>query len=62
MWRDIFLGNRASLLPWMDGLMEELGRLRQTLADQDGTRLLEILEEANDVHRKMVSPNLPRRV
>jgi prephenate dehydrogenase len=44
MWRDIFLENRAALLPLVDALHAEVARVRQAIASNDEPAVLAFLE------------------
>jgi prephenate dehydrogenase len=53
MWHDILLLNRDAVLAALDGVEEELGRLRQALATGDGPGLTAWLEQARDWRRRL---------
>jgi prephenate dehydrogenase len=44
MWRDIFLDNRAEVLPLVEALVQQIERLRAAIAAGDGKRLEQLLE------------------
>jgi prephenate dehydrogenase len=46
MWRDIALANRTAVLAELDAYLEALQTLRQAVADEDATALLEIFSRA----------------
>jgi prephenate dehydrogenase len=54
MWRDIFLDNRAEMLPLIDGLLAAVGELRSAVAAEDGDRLERFLEGARAARGKVV--------
>lgn len=46
MWRDIALANRVALMTELDAYMEALRTLREAMADEDATALLDIFSRA----------------
>ena len=56
MWRDIFLDNRAELLPLIDGLLAAIGELRVAVAAQDAEALERVLEAARTARAKILPP------
>ena len=55
MWRDIFLENRAALLPLIDDLAARLGEIRDAIAAGDGARIEALLEAARATRAKILS-------
>ena len=55
MWRDIFLDNRAEMLPLIDRLAAAVGELRAAIAAGDGAHLEAFLEAARGARGKVVS-------
>jgi prephenate dehydrogenase len=54
MWRDIFLDNRAEMLPLIDRLAAAVGELRAAIAAGDAARIDAFLEAARAVRGKVV--------
>jgi prephenate dehydrogenase len=54
MWSDIFLENRAVLLPAIDELAARLGEIRDAVATQDGARIVAILDRARANRAKLL--------
>ncbi|MFW5825147.1 MAG: bifunctional prephenate dehydrogenase/3-phosphoshikimate 1-carboxyvinyltransferase [Marinobacter sp.] len=46
MWHDIFLSNREAILRVVDHFNDDLARLRQAIADEDGAALLRVFTRA----------------
>jgi prephenate dehydrogenase len=55
MWRDIFLDNRAEMLPLIDHLAAAVAELRAAIAAGDGAHLEAFLEAARVARGKVVS-------
>ncbi len=55
MWRDIFLDNRAEVLPLVEALVEQIETLRAAIAAGDGKRIEQLLE-AGKVGRDRLVP------
>lgn len=49
MWTELFLENRDNLIKEMDVLIEELGKYRDALADNDGGTLFALLDEGRKI-------------
>lgn len=54
MWRDIFLENRAALLPLLDGLAEQLQQLRTAMVGQDEAQLSALLERGRATRARLL--------
>jgi prephenate dehydrogenase len=54
MWRDIFLDNRAEMLPLIDRLLSSIGELRAAIDGDDGARLEACLEAARAARGKII--------
>jgi len=54
MWRDIFLDNRAEMLPLIDRLVAAITELRGAIDASDATRLEAFLEAASAARHKIV--------
>ena len=52
MWADIALANRENLLALLDGQQQQLARLRECLAQEDGAGLWEMFAEASTARRE----------
>lgn len=52
MWADIALANRENLLALLDGQQQQLARLRECLAQEDGAGLREMFAEASTARRE----------
>jgi prephenate dehydrogenase len=55
MWRDIFLDNRAEMLPLIDRLAASIAELRAAIDSGDGARLEALLEAARAARGRVVS-------
>jgi prephenate dehydrogenase len=55
MWRDIFLDNRAEVLPLVEALLQQIEALRAAIAAGDGKRLEQLLE-AGKIGRDRLVP------
>lgn len=55
MWRDIFLDNRAEVLPLVEALLQQIEALRAAIATGDGKRLEQLLE-AGKIGRDRLVP------
>jgi cyclohexadieny/prephenate dehydrogenase len=55
MWRDIFVDNRAALLPLVDALVEELGALAAAIREGDGAALLSAVTRARRGRQRVVA-------
>jgi prephenate dehydrogenase len=55
MWRDIFLDNRAAVLPLIDELQIAIAELRAAIAADDAVRLQQLLETARLARNKIVT-------
>jgi len=55
MWRDIFLDNRAEVLPLVEALVEQIETLRAAIAAGDGKRIEQLLE-AGKIGRDRLVP------
>jgi len=55
MWRDIFLDNRAEVLPLVEALVQQVEALRAAIATGDGKRLEQLLE-AGKIGRDRLVP------
>ncbi len=53
MWRDIFLQNRASMLPLLQRFFEDLTILQKLIRREDGDALFEYLERARTIRRNL---------
>jgi prephenate dehydrogenase len=54
MWRDIFLDNRAEVLPLIDRLQSSIAELRAGIEAADGARLEAFLEAARTARAKII--------
>jgi prephenate dehydrogenase len=57
MWHDICVHNEAALLKILDRFNEDLGRLRQAIADKDGEYLLQVFSRAKAARDRFARPN-----
>jgi len=55
MWRDIFLDNRAEVLPLVEALVQQIEKLRAAIAAGDGKRIEQLLE-AGKIGRDRLVP------
>jgi prephenate dehydrogenase len=55
MWRDIFLDNRAEVLPLVEALVQQIEALRAAIASGDGKRIEQLLE-AGKIGRDRLVP------
>jgi prephenate dehydrogenase len=55
MWRDIFLDNRAEVLPLVEALVQQIEKLRAAIASGDGKRIEQLLE-AGKIGRDRLVP------
>jgi len=55
MWRDIFLDNRAEVLPLVEALVQQVEALRAAIASGDGKRIEQLLE-AGKIGRDRLVP------
>jgi prephenate dehydrogenase len=55
MWRDIFLDNRAEVLPLVEALVQQIETLRAAIASGDGKRIEQLLE-AGKIGRDRLVP------
>jgi prephenate dehydrogenase len=55
MWRDIFLDNRAEVLPLVEALVQQVETLRAAIAAGDGKRIEQLLE-AGKIGRDRLVP------
>lgn len=53
MWRDIFLQNRASMLPLLQRFFEDLTILQKLIRREDGDALFDYLERARTIRRNL---------
>jgi prephenate dehydrogenase len=56
VWRDIFLENRASLLPLVERLESWVATMKEAMKDGDAAALEALLAEANRGRRRLVGP------
>ncbi len=54
MWRDIFLENRAALLPLIEILASRLDQIRQAIAADDGARVEALLEAGRESRARLL--------
>jgi prephenate dehydrogenase len=54
MWRDIFLDNRAEVLPLVEALVQQVEALRAAIAASDGKRIEQLLEAGKNGRDRLV--------
>jgi prephenate dehydrogenase len=54
MWRDIFLDNRAEVLPLVEALGKQIEALRAAIAESDGKRIEQLLEAGKTGRDRLV--------
>ena len=54
MWRDIFLDNRAEVLPLIEALGRQVEALRAAIAASDGKRIEQLLESGKSGRERLV--------
>lgn len=62
MWRDIFLNNKEAVLEGLQFLIEDLIKLQNAIAEDDGDTLFDTITRARTVRRSLAAPNqvMPR--
>lgn len=57
MWKDIFLANKQHILEIIDGFIDELGMLRDTIRKDESVHLEEILRTYSTIRRDLYENN-----